>query len=280
MINRLINLIQCLNKDKPLSVIRLGNVEATQLLDTNNIFNQMKTNAGFFGNQTQLKKWSNDCMRALMTADCTLMVFSCPSFQVIDSVITKYNLFIPTLPYIEDVSFWVSLINQLNTNKFCFVSYFAKQMEQQAQLLNWIFPNKTNYKKSSADWKFVECENTIAGNEPTDKTFDEVLEELFQDCLKQDSDIYLLSCGCYGLPLQYKLKEAGKKSIYIGGMLQLLFGIKGKRFDEREIHKQHYNKYWKYPIRKPKNAHLVEGACYWGEESSSAVSKKSSPPKC
>lgn len=269
MINRFYNLIDLFTKEGGLSIIRFGNVEATQML-TDQIYDQMKTNAGFFGED--IKSWKADVLRCMLTSDVSLKVYSCSSFSVVDDVINKYQVFIPTVPYVEDISFWISFLDFLPTNNLCFVSYFAEEMEKQIPFMNWIFPKKIRYKKQNPrDWKFIFSENTIAGNEPKDKSYNEVLEDLFQRCLEKDADVYLLSCGCYGLPLQYKLKEAGKKSVYIGGLMQLLFGLKGKRWDDRKIIKQHYNKYWKYPTKKPINAEGVEGWCYGGDN------KKSSP---
>jgi len=49
----------------------------------------------------------------------------------------------------------------------------------------------------------------------------------------------------------------------------MLFGLKGKRWDERELMNKYYNSYWKYPNRKPKNFSVVENGCYWGQEQQS-----------
>ena len=58
MIHRYTNLLIALNQSPPLSVVRLGNVEATQLLIKNDeIYEQMPTNAGFFGTKEELKEW-------------------------------------------------------------------------------------------------------------------------------------------------------------------------------------------------------------------------------
>ena len=42
----------------------------------------------------------------------------------------------------------------------------------------------------------------------------------------------------------------------------MLFGLKGKRWDERPYMNKYYNDSWKYPSKKPKNAEGVEGWCY------------------
>jgi glycerol-3-phosphate dehydrogenase len=49
---------------------------------------------------------------------------------------------------------------------------------------------------------------------------------------KKDYDVALIGCGAYGLPLASHVKRKGKQSIHLGGGLQLLFGIKGKRWDD------------------------------------------------
>ncbi|WKN32548.1 hypothetical protein PZB74_04215 [Porifericola rhodea] len=96
---------------------------------------------------------------------------------------------------------------------------------------------------------------------------------------KIDFDICLLGCGAYGLPLAAHVKRIGKKAVHIGGGLQLLFGIKGKRWEEQYDEVLHYrpgeniavnyktlfNKNWEYPdsSERPQKAINVEGACYW-----------------
>ena len=46
--------------------------------------------------------------------------------DILDGIIlNKFQLFIPTILYVEDVGFWISLINNLNTNNLAFVSYLA-----------------------------------------------------------------------------------------------------------------------------------------------------------
>ena len=80
---------------------------------------------------------------------------------------------------------------------------------------------------------------------------------------KHDFDICLLGCGAYGFPLAAHVKRLGKKAVHIGGALQLLFGIKGRRWD-REF-SSIYNDAWVRPEEneKPRNANSVEGGCYW-----------------
>ena len=63
------------------------------------------------------------------------------------------------------------------------------------------------------------------------KDWFEALEFMKKQIDAIDYDICLLGCGAYGLPLAAHVKRAGKQALHIGGGIQLLFGIKGKRWD-------------------------------------------------
>jgi len=266
MINRFDNLVSILNGKEPVSIVRLGNVEAHNILMKNGkMYSQMATNAGFFGDEEENKKWKKLVLESLMNADCNLRVVTCNSFWVCDDVLTQLNLFIPTLPYVEDLAFYVSLLNNIKTSNIGFVSYFKMDIQRQLPKMDWIHkkrPITNNWRK----WKIIKSLNTIKGNEPTDKKYFDVYDALLKRCLDADCDIYFLSCGSYGLPLCNDLKKAGKKAYYVGGFLQLLFGLKGSRWDDRKVVTQYYNKHWTYPCEKPKNASQVENWCYGKKE--------------
>ena len=55
----------------------------------------------------------------------------------------------------------------------------------------------------------------------------------------------------------------GKQAIHIGGPLQLLFKIKGKRWVNRDDYE--FDKSWISPLTEdiPSQASKVEDACYW-----------------
>ena len=95
-------------------------------------------------------------------------------------------------------------------------------------------------------------------------------QSMFVDSVKDlDFDIVLLGCGGYGVPLCDFIKtKLNKSAIYVGGGLQLLFGVMGQRWENTEM--------WKKIISenncsfiKPsgneiiKHKEIVEGGCYW-----------------
>jgi hypothetical protein len=94
----------------------------------------------------------------------------------------------------------------------------------------------------------------------------ETLETMKKSISDMDFDIALIGCGAYGNPLCSFIKETLKKSsIYIGGSLQIMFGIKGCRWDSNEEISKFYNEHWVYPLEEetPSNHKQIEGGAYW-----------------
>ncbi|MDD6058042.1 MAG: hypothetical protein PUB98_07275 [Clostridiales bacterium] len=96
----------------------------------------------------------------------------------------------------------------------------------------------------------------------------EALEDMYQKAMQVDFDVAILGCGAYGLPLAAKIKDAGRQAVHMGGTTQILFGIRGKRWDEDKNHQflnQYYSDAWVRPGAKdkPKDADKVENGCYW-----------------
>jgi hypothetical protein len=87
------------------------------------------------------------------------------------------------------------------------------------------------------------------------------------DNIMNDFDIALVSCGGYGNLVCNYIYENGKSAIYVGGVLQMYFGIIGERWirERPDIIKLFKNKYWSRPkiAEKPKNYKNIEDSCYW-----------------
>lgn len=61
------------------------------------------------------------------------------------------------------------------------------------------------------------------------------------------------------------VKKLGKQAIHMAGVTQLLFGIRGKRWDNDKLYHTFFNKNWCYPSveETPKGNGQVEGGTYW-----------------
>ena len=87
------------------------------------------------------------------------------------------------------------------------------------------------------------------------------LEELEKAALAQEFDVALIGAGAWSLPLAARIKKAGRSAIHTGGETQLLFGIKGKRWD----HYGFYNEAWVSLPRQqaPPGRERIDDGCYW-----------------
>lgn len=114
--------------------------------------------------------------------------------------------------------------------------------------------------------KTLKAVQTIAGEKDDNfETWFDALDWMTEQALKIDFEVALIGCGAYGMPLAARLKKAGKQAIHMGGVLQILFGIKGKRWDNDPVVSKLYNEFWVRPgkAEKVKNSANIEGGCYW-----------------
>lgn len=82
-----------------------------------------------------------------------------------------------------------------------------------------------------------------------------------------DFDVAIIGAGAYGFPLAAYVKRMGKQAIHLAGATQILFGIRGKRWETREPYRSMFNDAWIRPLPEetPCGAAQMEagGAPYW-----------------
>ena len=94
----------------------------------------------------------------------------------------------------------------------------------------------------------------------------ESLNVMKNDISNIDFDIALLGCSTYGLPLvDFIKRHLNKSAIYVGGAIQILFGIKGKRWETHDEISLFFNEHWVRPFdnERVRNYKILEGGCYW-----------------
>ena len=95
--------------------------------------------------------------------------------------------------------------------------------------------------------------------------WEEAYNDLVHKTLERPFDVALLGCGAYGLPLGAAIKRRGRKAIHLGGSLQILFGIRGRRWDTSPLFQHFWNDAWVRPsaAETPQRANAVDSGCYW-----------------
>ena len=114
------------------------------------------------------------------------------------------------------------------------------------------------------DLRLMKAVQSIAGQPTEFATWFDALEHMREEMDTQRFDVCIVGAGAYGLSLAAHAKRTGKVAIHLGGATQMLFGIRGRRWDTDEA-SRFYNPWWVRPTaaETPSNARLVEGGCYW-----------------
>lgn len=97
------------------------------------------------------------------------------------------------------------------------------------------------------------------------KSWFDALNYMCADIDKTEFDIAIIGAGAYGLPLAAHCKKIGKQAVQMGGATQILFGVKGKRWETRQEYIKLMNDYWVKPSQNetPDGIEKVEGGSYW-----------------
>ena len=117
--------------------------------------------------------------------------------------------------------------------------------------------------------KTLKAVQSIGGETDNFKDWFKALKYMKDEMEKIDFDIALIGCGAYGFPLAAHAKKLGKIGFHLGGELQTIFGIIGKRYENPShadgIYLKYINKHWIRPNKneRPKNYKNVENGCYW-----------------
>ena len=145
---------------------------------------------------------------------------------------------------------------------------FAELIQQQYVKRRFLFENRLVL--PDFELKTLKAVQSIGGRVDGFTDWFDALRWMENEMDKIDYDIALIGCGAYGFCLAAHAKRCGKKAIHLGGVLQLLFGIKGNRWENKNYHSIYdysslFNNHWVKPDMslRPHNAEQIEDACYW-----------------
>ena len=141
---------------------------------------------------------------------------------------------------------------------------FAKTIKAQYARRRKLFENNL---LPQFDLSVVPAVQSIAGQKTNFVDWFDALDSMKEQIAIHDFDVCILGCGAYGFPLASFVKGMGKKAVHLGGVTQLLFGIRGARWEQYLFYPYPnlFNEAWVRPSagETPYKANTVEGACYW-----------------
>lgn len=163
--------------------------------------------------------------------------------------------------YVDDQISWMS---SLQNKKILIIHPFIHTFKKQLSKLNDIFPKRTWF--NNCTFQFIKPPMTLAGNHKNCDWRDHYNEFVENLRKVEDFDIALIAAGGYGMLIaDYIHHELRKSVMYIGGALQLFFGVIGKRWFTNPEIMSLVNDEWIRPAKedKPDNFVKVEKGCYW-----------------
>jgi hypothetical protein len=191
-----------------------------------------------------------------------LGIWNCSEFEGMAVFEQCPKAFLSELRGIEPYYFKNPWSKYLKKKKVLVISPFSKTIIDQFKKRDKLFKNPDVL----PDFYLItySCVQSIGGN-PDFKNWTEALRKMRNDIDNIEFDIAIIGAGAYGLPLGAHIKRNGKQAIYMGGATQILFGIKGKRWENHEFISKLFNENWVYPSvhERPENYKKVEGGCYW-----------------
>lgn len=269
-------IINELLKDKPSLICRYGSVELSAvnyfLHNTKNIINfpesiktLMSNNAGFFpANDYMLSQFSSELIDVTKNIDVIGVWFNPGEEEVLE----KYakNAKLVHLSNIDPTFKTNSWSNCLKGKKVLVIHPFEETIISQYQKRNLLFENQNTL----PEFELITLKpvQSIADSKK-DLAYEnwfEALEYTKSKIKEIDFDIALIAAGAYGIFLADFCKQLGKKAVHTGGCLQLLFGIKGKRWMDENSHiSKLINENWIFPDinDRPKGYEKVENGTYW-----------------
>lgn len=272
-----------LHDNKPCMIARFGSTELSTIVNYIGVkgkdHNYLKYLRGesldWWWNRKiilQMQQWSGffPTTQDKIEEFCELMLKDVVSVDILGSWLQDENYFIKELSdskFVNLISlepFWTTIpwTKALLGKKVLVVHPFADSIRSQFKKRKVLFKNPEILPEFKS-FEVIQSVQSLGGINNGFSDWFEALDYLRSEIDKKDYDICLLGCGAYGFPLAAHVKRQGKQSVHLGGALQLLFGIKGARWDKTKS--ELYNEHWIRPsdAEKPKTANAVENGCYW-----------------
>jgi hypothetical protein len=145
---------------------------------------------------------------------------------------------------------------------------FAQSIESQyREHRQRLFPNPSVL--PSFELKTLRAVQSIAGHSAGFTNWFDALAHMCDQISREQYDIAIIGAGAYGLPLAAFVKSQGRQAVHMGGATQILFGIKGRRWEVDPWHSSRvgglFNESWVRPLPEetPERSDLIENGCYW-----------------
>lgn len=283
--NKIYNLLA---SDKPCMIARFGANESNVLQNYIKINSKHRSILDFIRGKSAAWWWNNNILRnfklsagffpietLLVEKYCKLTLSDIPEVNILGTWGADQNLCDDVFRNVLKVEFeylepffsnkpWTKA---LEGKKVLVIHPFQSSIESQYKKRELLFKDNLLPK---FEIKTIKAQQTLANEKSEFKNWFEALDFMKNQMNEIDYDIALIGCGAYGFNLAAHAKRMGKKGFHLGGVLQMLFGITGKRWENPNqfngMYLKLFNEHWVRPLNeeRPKQAHLIENnVSYW-----------------
>jgi hypothetical protein len=116
------------------------------------------------------------------------------------------------------------------------------------------------------DLRIVRAPFSAGLRPPSHPNWQAALTHLKSEVAEDEFDMALIGAGAFSLPLcSFVREELGRSAVHLGGALQLLFGIKGRRWKHHAPISRLFNDSWIHPLpdETPRTRWKNDGGAYW-----------------
>lgn len=284
-----------LNSAKPCMIARFGSTEYYNLINYLSIKKGPQSIIGFIKDEIpdwwwnkslnqQLQEWSGffPPTEEKISQFCELMLEDMKQVDILGSWMPEEDYVKDRIPNVQKVllpllePFHASnpWSRYLEGKKVLVVHPFAELIEHQYEQREKLFENPDILPQF--ELQTIKAVQSLGGDDNGFTDWFEALQWMKDEIDSKEYDVCLVGAGAYGFPLAAHVKRQGKQAIHLAGALQLLFGIKGKRWEDSSFGVKEWglnvgayssmiNQNWLSPGDnfKAKNASNVENGCYW-----------------
>lgn len=155
--------------------------------------------------------------------------------------------------------------SELENKNVLVISPFVETIKKQYEQREKIWANPRVLPKFNLKTIYHPTSKAISGDKNKYGTWKEMIDDIKYQMFNTEFDVALIGTGASSLPLTSFAKQINRQAVHLGGSLQLLFGIKGKRWEQMKIFDHFYNDSWTRPSadETPEGYKLVEDGTYW-----------------
>lgn len=223
-------------------------------------------NCGVFPKeQSVLVGWAETYLASLSSIDLLGVWFNSGE----DAIVNKYapNATLARIQGVEPYYHEYPWTEELAGRRVVVVTPFAGSVAQQwtSRAGADLFPGNPSV-LPRFDLRIVRAPFSAGLRPPSHPDWHTALAHLKNEVAEDRFDIALIGAGAFSLPLCSFIRgELGSSAVHLGGALQLLFGIRGRRWESHPVIGPLFNENWSHPLpdETPRARWKNDGGAYW-----------------